>query len=91
MRGEERSRSTDHSVLHVNCYAGYRGEQTPRAFLLQNDSYRVDEVLDSWLAPAHRYFKVLADDGRVYILRHDPGRDRWELTVRAARGYFDGP
>ena len=39
------------------------------------------EVLDRWLAPAHRYFKLRGDDGGVYIVRHDPGADGWELIL----------
>jgi hypothetical protein len=38
------------------------------------------EILDRWLAPGHRYFKVRGDDGGRYILRHDTATDAWELT-----------
>ena len=57
--------------IQVECYAGYRGEQEPRAFTLGERRFEVLEILDRWLAPDHRYFKVRADDGRVFILRHD--------------------
>jgi hypothetical protein len=40
----------------------------------------VQEVVDRWLAPDHRYFKVLGSDGDLYILRHDPHANQWELT-----------
>ena len=40
----------------------------------------VDEVLDCWLAPNHRYFKVLTGDG-IYILRNDSTSGGWEVTV----------
>jgi hypothetical protein len=39
------------------------------------------EVLDRWLAPDHRYFKVRGDDSAVYILRHDEGAGEWEMTM----------
>jgi hypothetical protein len=39
----------------------------------------VRKVLDQWLAPDHRYFKLLGDDGGEYILRHDPFAGTWEL------------
>ena len=78
------------SSLTVECHAGYRGEQTPRRFFLHDRCFQVRELLDCWLAPKHRYFKVVADDGGVYILRHDTGHDLWELTMFAARGYLDG-
>lgn len=41
----------------------------------------VAEVLDAWLAPDHRYFKVRGEDGDTYLLRHAPHEDRWELTM----------
>ena len=43
------------------------------------------EVIDRWLAPTHRYFKVLGDDGGTYILRHDMNDNRWEMTLFEAR------
>jgi len=67
--------------LHVECYAGYRGEETPRCFFLGTRRVEVRAVLDRWLAPDHRYFKVRGDDGCLYLLRHDPARGHWELTL----------
>ncbi len=37
-------------------------------------------VQDRWLAPDHRYFKIIGDDGCLYIIRHDPQKDVWQLT-----------
>jgi hypothetical protein len=65
--------------VRVECYAGYRGEETPRRFDLQGRRVEVVEVLDRWLGLDHRYFKVRGDDGAVYLLRHDEPADRWEL------------
>ena len=42
---------------------------------------RSREVLDRWLAPDHRYFKLRGDDGDVYIIRHDVHAGLWELTM----------
>lgn len=68
-------------TLRVESYAGHRGEETPRAFHLGQRRIIVLDVLDRWLAPDHRYFKVKGDDGGTYILRHDVAADRWELTL----------
>ena len=38
------------------------------------------EVLDMWLSPDHRYFKIVGDDRGLYIIRHDEREHRWELT-----------
>ncbi len=68
-------------TIRVQCYAGYRGEQTPRAFWLGERRLEVLEVLDCWLGPDYRYFKVKAEDGNAYILRHDELRDEWTLSA----------
>lgn len=67
-------------LLRVECYAGHRGEETPRRFELDERRVEVAEVLDRWLAPDHRYFKLLGDDRRSYILRHDVDSGDWQLT-----------
>jgi hypothetical protein len=65
----------------VDCYSGHRGEEIPRRFWLASRRVEVSEVIDRWLAPDHRYFKVKGSDGDIYILRHDPYRYTWELTL----------
>ena len=72
--------------IRVHCYAGHRGEEEPRAFDLGDRHLEVVEIADRWLAPDHRYFKVQADDGNVYILRQDEAAGDWEMTSFAGRG-----
>ena len=70
----------------VECYAGHRGEQTPRMLILGDRRVVVAEVLDAWLAPDYRYFKLRGSDGDTYLVRHDDRSDTWELTMfRAER------
>lgn len=68
-------------AIGVECYAGYRGEETPRRLRIGERPIEVTEVLDRWIAPGHRYFKLRGDDGGIYIVRHDSDADRWELTL----------
>lgn len=69
-----------HIGILVECYAGHRGEETPRRFTLGSRMVEVTKVLDKWLAPDHRYFKVLGDDAATYILRcAEPAE--WELVL----------
>lgn len=75
------------SAVDVECHAGYRGEETPRRFRLGECVVEIAEVVDSRLAPDHRYFKVRDTQGDLYILRQDVAADRWELTWPA----HDGP
>jgi hypothetical protein len=69
------------ALLHVECYAGHRGEESPRVLTISDRRVLVEELLDSWLAPGHRYFKLRGDDGDIYIVRHDTASGAWELTM----------
>ena len=51
-------------TIEVECYAGHRGEETPRRFHLGERTIEVTEVLDQWLATDHRYFKLRGKGGR---------------------------
>ena len=67
--------------IQVECHAGYRGEQEPRAFTMGERRLEVRDVEDRWAGPDHRYFKVTASDGDTYVLRHDERADAWTLTA----------
>ena len=71
-------------LVRVECYAGHRGEETPRRLTFDGRSVELLEVLDCWLGMDHRYFKMLGEDGATYILRHDTARERWEMTMYQA-------
>jgi hypothetical protein len=54
--------------------------------ILADHRIAVAEVLDAWLAPEYRYFKLSGADGNTYIVRHDERASTWELTMfRAER------
>jgi hypothetical protein len=72
-------------TVTVECYAGHRGEQTPRALILGDRRIAVVEVVDAWLAPDYRYFKLRGDDGNTYLVRHDECSNSWELTMFRAQ------
>jgi hypothetical protein len=82
-------------LINVDCYAGYRAEETPRRIKFETHRVEVKTVIDRWLSPDHRYFKLLGDDGAIYIIRHDSQRWVWELVyfcaeeLRSAHSHID--
>ncbi len=72
--------------INVECYAGYRDEETPRRLLICEKPIKVVDVLDRWLAPDHRYFKCLGADSATYIVRNDVQAGTWELTLYRIAG-----
>jgi len=72
--------------VQVRCYSGYKADERPVSFLLADGERRtVENVIDQWHGEDHTYFKVLADDHMVYLLRHDRGLDEWALVTKQAR------
>lgn len=72
--------------MQVRCYSGYKADERPVSFRLGAGKARtVENVIDQWYGEDHTYFKVLADDHRVYLLRHDRDLDEWVLVTRQAR------
>ena len=74
--------------LRVECYAGHKADQRPQAFTLGDRRFHVEEVLDQWYGPEGTYYRVRADDGNLYVLRHNqnPLDDAWTLeSFRRAR------
>lgn len=56
----------------------------PDAFMLGDRLFRVREVVDRWDGEDHAFFKVVAEDGITFILRHDLETDQWEITLMDA-------
>jgi hypothetical protein len=67
------------SEIRVYCYSGYRADQRPSRFTIRDKEYNVQELDDQWYSPDATYFRVRADDGNYYVLRHDEGQDSWTL------------
>jgi len=68
-------------TLHVECYSGQKADERPVRFRLGDRDYFVEELLDQWYGPDDTYFKIRADDGNLYILRHRLAaeEDSWYL------------
>ncbi len=68
-------------TVRVECYAGYKADERPLRFTIGEHRYEISQVLDQWHGTDATYFRVQADDGNLYVLRHsDTGQeDRWTL------------
>ena len=67
--------------LAVECYAGYRADERPTALTLGSRRIAVREILDRWLGEDHAYFKIVGEDGAVYLIRQDLNQSGWELIL----------
>jgi len=67
-------------TLQVECYSGQKADERPLRFRLGDRDYLVEEVLDQWYGPEDTYFKIRADDGNLYILRHRLSAEQEQLA-----------
>jgi len=67
--------------IRVDCYAGHRGDETPRRLFFDERSIEVIEVIDRWIGSDHRYFKLKGSDQATYIIRQDTLMHCWEMTM----------
>ncbi len=67
--------------LAVECYAGYRADERPTALTLGGQRIAVRSILDRWLGEDHAYFKIVGEDGALYLIRQDLNQNGWELVL----------
>ncbi len=72
--------------IRVECYAGWRPDERPLRFAIRGRQFEVQQLDGQWYTPEARYFRVRADDGNYYVLRHHEAQDFWTLDgFRSAR------
>jgi hypothetical protein len=63
--------------IEVVAYSGYKANERPLYFVLEQKKLAVVDVLDRWYGVEHDDFKVLAEDGKVYLIRWHRLLDLW--------------
>src|SRR4029453_2526883 len=71
--------------IHVDAYSGYKANEQPHQFTLDEVVYEITAVLDQWYEPSAMYFKVQTLEGKTDLLRFDEEADEWTL-----QSGFDG-
>jgi hypothetical protein len=71
--------------IHVTAYSGYKANERPRDFTVDEDLHEIAQVEDRWYEPEAMYFRVRTTEGKRYILRYDESEDEWTL-----QSGFDG-
>lgn len=66
--------------VRVECYAGHRAEQEPRAITLRGRRLLVLGIAKRWYDVDGSWFRVRAQDGHQYLLHYDEQRDEWSVV-----------
>jgi hypothetical protein len=71
--------------VSVTAYAGHRGEEQPRSFVIGDKKIDVVEVVARWIREVSgtgeraRSFRVEGSDGYIYLLSYREGTGEWYL------------
>lgn len=65
--------------IEVVAYSGYKANERPTSFTVDNRNVEVRDIIDRWYDAEHDKFKVLGDDGKIYLLRWQRTSDLWFL------------
>jgi hypothetical protein len=74
--------------IKVSCRDEYRSQQEPTAFHWRGEEYRIRTILDRWYEGhlsrqrvPQRYYRVLTEDDRRFIVRYNELFDAWGLMI----------
>ena len=68
-------------ALTVQSYAGSKPEEHPLRFFSNKREIKIIAIKKRWLTPDGRSFKVLGNDGWLYILEYNETNDQWTLLT----------
>ncbi len=75
--------------IRVECYAGYKADESPRRFFWQDRWVEIEEIVDRWHQggvdlewPVADYFRVVVADKSQYLLKHDLESGDWYRVTR---------
>ena len=66
--------------LKVQTYSGYKADERPVSFTLDDCDYKVEEIIDRWFGEDYDYFKVEATGGSHFLLKKNRLKDEWEIN-----------
>ena len=67
--------------IRVESHSGYKADERPKAFLLDDRRLAVLDIEDRWYDPSANYFRVVADDGKTYLLKQDLETAEWDVLL----------
>lgn len=54
--------------IKVTAYSGYKVNERPLSFIIDDQRHEVRGIISRWAEPDKDFFKVIADDNKVYTL-----------------------
>lgn len=75
--------------IEVIAYSGYKGEESPRAFCLEEQWINVIKIFGQWIEETansrerFRCYRLKGSDWKNRVICYDEGKKEWLLRIRA--------
>ncbi len=75
--------------IEVVAYAGYREEESPRAFFLAGKRIEVLKIVGQWFEEAagrrerYRCYRVKGSDWKSHVICYDEGNKEWIRRIKS--------
>ena len=67
------------TAIKVECSTRSTGDEQRVSFVVNDKKLMVEKTVDQWPGQDMEYFKVLADDGKGYLLTRNGNTGQWSL------------
>lgn len=71
--------------VKVKCYSGHTYAERPKSFFWQDHEFNIARIEKEWLEPGNKFFRVVAEDEKVFELCYNVAQDEWRLTCQDSR------
>ena len=61
----------------VTVYSGYKANERPLSFTIDDQRLEVRDIVSRWAEPDKDFFKVIANDDKIYTLSWNRKSDLW--------------
>lgn len=82
--------------VKVECHSGYKADEYPKRFYLDDYQFDVLEILDRWYQgesspdfPAANYFKIRTQNDKTFILKQEVQSGNWYLWIKGESIHLD--
>ncbi len=63
--------------VKVECYSGYKADESPRRVFIRERPLEVTRIVDRWYDLHGNYYKVELESRGIYLLKQELKRDKW--------------
>ena len=66
--------------IKVMAYSGFKANERPYCFIVNEKRREIKKIIKQWYEQDYDCYKIIADDGRIYLLKWNRSLDIWLMS-----------